>query len=110
MQDKHQQTAYSIKDTNLQSEILRNKQNINTFDSKTSNLQSVNRSETSRLDTDSVHQRVAHCGAYFGEIEGEVWSFNQSVCKLFNFFQKKKNLSKGTILISPNKVRLYEHF
>ena len=87
---------------------MRNKQNINTFDSKTLKLQSVNRSETSRLDTDSVHQRVAHYGAYFGEIQGEVWSFNQS--KQFNFFQKKKNLSKGAILISPNKVRLYGHF
>ena len=25
------------------------------------------------------------------------------------FFQKKKNMSKGAILISPNKVKLYGH-
>ena len=86
---------------------MRNKQNINTFDRKISKLQSVNRSEMSRQDTDSVHQRVADSGAYSGEIHGEVWSFNQS--KQFNFFQKK-NLSKGAILISPNKVRLYGRF
>ena len=58
MQDSPQKMSYKMKPGDNRAKFWENEENSEKFDSRTSKLQSVNLSETSR-DTVGVHQRVA---------------------------------------------------